>query len=521
MRKINTRTLLSLLVTLAATAASAQAGRATRGDCTPTLTDQAARTVTQRQPPMRHLRAPNNNWNPATTYRQMVILVSYADRDFASPEPNQYYQRIFNEPGYNEGAGPGCVADYFREQSAGLFNIQFDIYGPYKTTAKAQPHQNPTAGTRNYGSDVMRQATTQLIEQNPTLDCTPYDWDGDGRVDQVIYIYAGLSGNQGGETYGYVWPNTSTFSPVTTPSGHTISDYSCSAEQWTEGQSSGIGTICHEFCHCLGLPDIYPTGGSSGYYSVADEWDLMDGGNFTNHGWCPPNFTPLEKILMGWLTPTELNQPATVKNLKATSEGGETYLIHHTDNEYLLLENRQQTGWDAGVPGKGLLVYHVDYDATIWARNTVNNTKNHFRFDILHADRLDYEQWDIICPRTDNQYAAQPMMNNLHLSTSPYPWATDSTDTVNRALTDDTNPAATMYNPNAEGKYLLGKPVTNITMTPDGKVSFDFMGGDPTAAQPVSPQPRPAATFHSLTGQRLAAPTKGLVISNGKKYITH
>ena len=56
----------------------------------------------------------------------------------------------------------------------------------------------------------------------------------------------------------------------------------------------------------------------------------MDGGNFTNYGWCPPNYTPIEKMLLGWLTPVELTEPASIVNLKPVSEGGEVYIAYYT-----------------------------------------------------------------------------------------------------------------------------------------------------------------------------------------------
>ena len=77
------------------------------------------------------------DFNPQKTYRQPVVLVSFSDADFSMANPAVYYNRIFNEEGYNEGVGKGCVADYFREQSGGRCNLQFDIYGPVKVSGKA------------------------------------------------------------------------------------------------------------------------------------------------------------------------------------------------------------------------------------------------------------------------------------------------------------------------------------------------------------------------------------------------
>jgi M6 family metalloprotease-like protein len=420
----------------------------------------------------RRLPTIRKNWDAGKTYKQIVILFSFRDVDFKSEDPNAYYNRLFNEKGYHERSGYGCVADYYRDQSNGLLNLEFDIYGPVKVDTLAQPYENPTANTKNYGRPQMRDATQQVIAANPDVDYSQYDWNGDGYVDQVIYVYAGVAGNTG--AYGHIWPNTSSFSTIKAPDGTRFNDYTSSSELLGGTVSAGIGTICHEFTHSLGLPDIYPTSNDAGY-STCDEWDLMDGGNFVNYGWCPPNFTPLEKMLLGWLTPKELTEPATVTDLKPLAEGGEVYQVKHTDKEYLLIENRQQTGWDAGVPGQGLVIWHVNYDASAWSGNYVNNKKGEPRFDIVHADNMDYAQWEAYIGRAKHKNKAY--MNSYLLSTSPYPWATDSTTFVNTELTDTSIPAAEMYTTNAEGSKLLGKPITNIRMSEDGLVSFDFMGG--------------------------------------------
>lgn len=474
---------LSILLPMAA---SAQL-EVVRGDCTPGLDNDDVAAARGMAP--RKLSTINTNWDPSKTYHQAVILMTFSDEEFSLENPQEIYNRMFNEQGYNQRIGKGCVADYFRDQSSGMLNMAFDVYGPYQVSSKAQPYDNPTEKTRNYGGSLMREATNKWIAENPNLDYKQYDWNNNGSMNQLIFVYAGYTGNQSDEkSYGHIWPNTSSFTTITAPDGTNISNYTASAERWVSKNSNsyiscGIGTICHEFTHSLGLPDIYPTGSSSNLpYSMLDEWDLMDGGNFTNYGWCPPNYTALEKILMGWLTPVELTEPTTVSGLKPVDEGGQVYKIKHTNTEYLLLENRQWNGWDCGLPGKGLVIYHVNYNSSNWRNNAVNNTMGQFGFDIFHADNMDYTQWNdfLLDSGVSSQYANTPRLHNLHLSGSSYPWTDSSTETVNRDLTDTSLPAATMINANAQESKLLGKPITNIVMADDGTVSFDFMGGDGT-----------------------------------------
>ena len=478
----------------------AQDIKVVHGDCTPDLTDGdgLTRGMPRRLPKIR------KNWDSTRVYKQMAVLVTFRDVDFKMEDPRATYDSIFNYPGFNKRLGPGSVADYFRDQSGGFLNLSFDVYGPIKLDTLACPYQTPTDKTRNYGKEQFRQATTQVFNQYPDVDYKQYDWNGDGQIEQVVYVYAGLCGNQGEGSYGYIWPNTGSFSTVKTPDGVKISNFTGSGELWRNNLGScGIGTICHEFSHSLGLPDIYPTSNDAGY-SAVDEWDLMDGGNFTNYGWCPPDYSPLEKMLFGWLKPVELTDPVTIKDMKPTHDGGEVYIIYNTASDYYLLENRQWKGWSLGVPGRGLVIYHVVYDESKWSSNSVNNVKGKYRYKLVHADGLDYDGWDDLLESRDakSKYANKQRMNCLYLSTSPFPWSTDSTETVDRALVDTET------------------PITNIRMTDDGLVSFDFRGGIPDAVNDVlAPRVVGDACF-DLQGRRvIGCPGKGIYIVGGRKVI--
>lgn len=471
-----------LLVFTSCISLSAQEIR--RGGCTPDLNVEDAAPARGAGP--RQLRAINTKWDSTRVYRQAVILISYSDTEFQMEHPRETYDSIFNFSGYNQRKGPGCAAEYFREQSRGLFNLKFDVYGPVKVKSVAQPYANPTEKTRNYARNVLEEATKYVVD-SMNVDFTPYDWNNDGKVEQVIYICAGYTGNQSSTiSYGHIWPNTASFTKITTPSGKSISNYTASAEMWINGVSCGIGTVIHEYTHSLGLPDIYPTSDNGGY-SVVDEWDLMDGGNFTNYGWCPPNYTPLEKMLLGWIQPVELVGPQTVRNLKSIADGGDVYRIKHSDNEWLLLENRQQKGWDYGLPGKGLVIFHVNYDSSSWTSNAVNANKQKRRFNLVNADNMDYDSWVnyVMTWEKHTQYQNSGRMNSNLLSTSPYPWFTDSTTFVNNSLTDNSVPPAKMNEPNSEGSLMLSKSITNIVQNADGTITFDFMADMAKCATPT------------------------------------
>ena len=511
MRKV--KRLLFLLAFLPVAAFAQEEFEVIRGNCLPDISDDTPAAGNRVGAVRQKLPAINTNWNPEKTYRQMVILIDYVDSVFSCENPKAFFEKILNEPGYNEGNGPGCAADYFRSQSNGMLNLQFDVFGPVKVSQKAQPYENPTSSTKNYADNALYEAANKVLLENPTLDYSVYDWNGNGYINQVIFVCASFSGNTSSpyfNTNGFLWPNTSSISTITTPDGLKISNYSACAELWPTKtpRSCGFSTICHEFSHSLGLPDIYPTNSSAGY-SVCDEWDLMDGGNMTNWGWCPPNYSALEKQLLGWKTPTELTESTSVTGMKPVSEGGETFIIRNSayPNEFYLLENRQQTGWDYGIPGKGLLIIHVDYDEKSWGMNEVNDFMTNDRYSLVSADGKTYTDWN---PRQDagstDGYTMDGRLRSRYLSGSAYPYTNTESLVVNRALTNTSEPPAMLFHDNAEGIMLMSKPITNIQMAEDGTISFDFLGGT-TAVEGISTVKAATETiWYDLNGRRLSSP---------------
>ena len=415
------------------------------------------------------------DFDPQITYRQPVVLISFKDEDFSMSDPKAYYNRLLNENGFNSGSGPGCAAEYFREQSGGRLNLQFDIYGPFKVDEKAGGH-----GYRYFGENVMKDALKQLRETE-TTDFSIYDWDRDGKVDQVLFVAAGFDGQQ---KVGYIYPHMGSLT-AKLPGDIYLSFASISSELWKDGSLYGFATLVHEFCHCLGLPDVYPMTGDM--FSMVDEWDLMDGGNYTNKGWCPPNFSAMEKMYMKWDQPEELTSPTTITGMKPVSAGGKTYIIRNSGqpDEFYLLENRRQEGWDNSCPGNGLLIYHVDYLKSAWANNDVNTSVMHYRYDLFHADGKDYFYWDPDTKGEDpNKYTMADNMRSTYLSTSPYPYTNPVSLVVNQMLTNESSPASTLFSKNADGVWFMSKPIVNIQMAADGTISFDFMK-DPTSVDPI------------------------------------
>ena len=472
---------------LVAIAASAQE-RFQRRPCIRFSADARAKT--------RSLPDTNKDWDPTRTYRQVVLLVEYADSAFSMDDPKTYYDQLLNLTASNTRGGVGCAADYFRDQSNGLFNLQFDVYGPIKVSQSAKQ----SGSGDNYGEAACLEAVKKSVD-SLHIDYRPYDWNGNGEVNQVVLIVSSYCGNVGGSEFEkFLWPNTYYFysNKVKVGDNLYVNQYSVSAEKFKGNIPCGIGTICHEYSHCLGLPDLYPVDHS--IFSMVDEWDLMDGGNYTCWGWNPPNYSALEKHLLGWTTIDEITAPCQITDMKPVADGGKAYKMTKKGNEFYLLENRQQTGWDKGLPGSGLTIYHVNYSDYAWKTNDVN-VRNNYCYTLLHADGLDYDAWDAHIKATGmSEYAdSANHMNRRHLSTSAYPFVTD---TLEVRKCDET-------------PLLL----SDIQLSDEGAISFIVEHG--TGVETMVGVESDDDNWYDLQGRKLATkPTqKGLYIHNHKKVV--
>ena len=389
----------------------------------------------------------------------LVILVNFSDKVLKDAHNQEYFDGFFNEIGFSKDGNYGSVHDYFYECSYGQFNLTFDVYGPV-TVSKSYTYygKNDSMGNDLYPGEMVAEACSLVYESG--ADFSKYDWDDDGLVDQVFIVYAGYGENADAPAYT-IWPHECTLTeeaeygdgegPVTFD-GVTIDTYAVACE--LDGKSgstpSGIGVACHEFSHCMCLPDFYDTTGT--YYGM-DVWDLMDYGSYSgnNRGNCPAPYTSYERMYCGWLTPKVLSDPCLVTEMKSLYESPEAYIIYNDANhyEYYMLENRQGEGYDASSPAKGLLVLHVYFDPDVWTYNGVNNSSMQ-RMTIIPADGV----LSVTTNRGDT-----------------WPGKTGKTE-----LSDNSNPASTLYTANMDGRKLMGKPIDNIEDV-GGKISFTFNGG--------------------------------------------
>lgn len=395
--------------------------------------------------------------------RQLVILVAFADRSFKDDETTtmELWDKIFNTKNLTEAPYKGSVHDYFFAQSYSQLNLTFDLQyvqlseNCEKYRSWDMRYDDPADNDDN--SQYLVQDIMEVLKTRD-IDWSLYDWDGDGYVNQLLIVYAGEGMNDGGGKNS-IWPHQWWLSehlkdhqpdvycdPVNVNYGDKdyLVDSYCAIEE-IGGSYASFGTICHEYSHCFGFPDFY---NSATRYVGA--WDLMDDGNYNGGGYCPPGYSAHERMLMGWLDITELSEPTVINDLGSLEEQSQAYLIRNDGyaNEYYIVENRQQTGWDQYLPGSGIVIFHIDYDEDVW-ENGLPNKPSHKRYTIIPANNItSYSRKDAV--------------------EWTYPYG------ENDSLTNLSKPAASLLHENIDGTKFMNKPIWNMEVT-GGVASFTFI----------------------------------------------
>ena len=326
-----------------------------------------------------------------------VILVNFSDTVFSHTK-EQMIEWATGED-YSLDGATGSIRQYFRDNSYGQYVPQLDFYGPVTVSRGASYYgSNDSRGNDLRPDEMVVEACRLAHEQG--ADFSQYDYNNDGEVDWVVIVYAGK-----GEADSYeketIWPHQYTLSSTQKSfklDGKTIDRYCCTNEISYDDKLAGIGIFIHEFSHILGLPDIYSTDYNS-THKTNGEWDIMDYGCYNNNLLTPPMYSAYERWWMGWIEPTLLNSAATITLDELNSSSAAGYLTADGDtvtnilsptnpNTFYVLENRQQNGWDAYLPGHGLLITKIQFSSYKWQYNAVNKDASALGVDIIEADGL-------------------------------------------------------------------------------------------------------------------------------------
>lgn len=318
------------------------------------------------------------------TLHVLVILVDFPDFTFDQGAPNfvAATPQMFDSLLFSRGRNPThSMTEYYFENSYGKLFLVGDVTRWYRMPQTYGYYCNGQSGFGFYPRNAQKLVEDAIAAADPNVNFAQYDNDGDGRVEGIFVVHAGIGAEEAGGSGSLIWSHQWSINPRQVDSVF-VSDYSMEPEETTGGRLIPIGVFCHEFGHVLGLPDLYDIDYST---NGIGDWSVMAGGSYNGGSRVPAQFDAWCKVTLGWVTPTNYVANADSQTLARVEDNPQVFRLWRggaIGPQYFLVENRQRKLFDRFLPGDGLLIYHID--------ETVpgNWDENHRLVDIEQADGL-------------------------------------------------------------------------------------------------------------------------------------
>ncbi|MCP4569819.1 MAG: M6 family metalloprotease domain-containing protein [FCB group bacterium] len=300
--------------------------------------------------------------NQAVTHKALVILIDFPDKTwgsgYASADSAQFDSLLFSE-----GLNPtGSMREFYQANSYGNYTIDGYVTKWYRAAQNHHYYDGVLADGEFYSYDAADLAEEAIHAADDDIMFDDFDNNSDGYIDAVIIIHAGTGYEESGISTE-IHSHSNSFSGLgVAVDGVFIRGYTIQPEETYHGKDmNAIGVFCHEWGHVLGLPDLYDVDGSS---AGIGNWGLMGSGNYNGSSRLPSHFTAWSKKELGWLTLTNVDANMTGVSIPAVEYNPVAYRLKKDGNsgglEYWIVENRQQTASDSGLPAGGLIVYHIN-----------------------------------------------------------------------------------------------------------------------------------------------------------------
>jgi len=434
----------------------------------------------------RNQSAPFKAVNPTGVGKIPAVLINFNNTS-TTFTPAEFNTLLF-------GTGNFSMKDYYEEVSYGAFTVSGEVAG-WHTALQSHDYYgaNDFFGNDKWPGDLVYEAVAAA--EAAGFNFASYDTDGDCYVDIVSVVHQGTDeADTGNKTdiwahqwslseakqYGYShYGEYTTNDPCQKGGFIKVDTYVILSEKNGDGSMATIGGFAHEYGHVLGLPDLYDTDYSSW---GAGFWSLMSAGSYngvSKDGDRPAHLDAWSKYYLGWVAPTQVIGTLPNESIAQAATAADIYQLGSgtpTSGEYFLVENRGKAGFDAGLPGAGLLIWHIDGDAIAnrMGTNSVNDkecypggpscSSQHYGVALIQADG----EWEL------------EKGDDLGDTGDPFPGSTN-----NRSLSNITSPASNLYNGGPSG--------VNVTGISDS-------GAIMTATLSFSPPPPPAITITTPNG---------------------
>ncbi len=421
--------------------------------------------------------------------RVVTLLVQSPQKAFATSVSD--WDAKLNAKGYNKDGHNGSVRDYFLAQSRGILDVTFDVYGPISLSQRIENMKD---------DDIMQEALNSI--GSLPAGC---DDDNDGYIDCIIVVTAGQNSTADNGQHGVYTYNNQYNSKDIRKDGKKAGRYIFTTEKsyYSAQAIDGSGSIIHEFGHILGLPDLYAPYGQPAT-TTPTYWDVMDVGcyngwnkNYTVAGTCVPNYSMMELLSLGWAEPTEFTLDSIGQYTLPDIMQDKAYLFTtNQPNEYFLLENRQQVGWDKELPGHGLIVWHINYNAYTWTHQKINAEVANWVIDVAATNKFNANDLSY------NSYPGSAKINKIEYLTdlkgTNYPINIDNITERNGYICFSTN----------------GRAIDDCPCKQESTIAPEL----PTAEQPnvtQSAQNEWTISAHEMPISWVLTNVKGQIVENG------
>ncbi|MCH7573715.1 MAG: M6 family metalloprotease domain-containing protein [Candidatus Marinimicrobia bacterium] len=395
------------------------------------------------------LAVPTGDWNV------LVLLVDFPDT-MSQTEATFFDSLIYST------TGPS-VQDYFLETSYGRLNITTvtlpGVTGWTRADSTHDYYVNSQNGLGNtYPRDARRLVEDLVLAVDSLIDFTPFDNDRDGYVDALFVVHAGTGAEWTGSSdhfWSHAWATTYDMLVDSVK----VRPYAMQPEYWETPGDMTLGVFAHELAHtAFDVPDLYdrddlPSRGL-GYWTLlaAGAW-LGPGAGYTNFaGGSPALPDAWSRIRMGYGVPQVITAGANHLPLAPATLDSTIYRLWtggiSTGDQYYLVENRQQMGYDSYLLGAGMLIYYIDEAMGHFGNDKQwipgQGAQEHYLVALMQADGQYHLERDSLSSLSDD-------------AGDPYPgW------TGNTAFGDHTSPSARTYS-----GALSGISISNIIDTGD------------------------------------------------------
>ena len=321
----------------------------------------------------------------------LVVLVDF-DSDKLEENEKQAFGTLLEEQ----------ARLYFTEAIGSSVNIEIDVYDEIiRSQRPLEYYGNDGANGRDYGDSTqfMPAELSEYVVTNLEVDdWSKYDLNDDEVVDRLLIVHSTLAQEQGAGSSNRIWSHFTTFQNPITVDGYSIEHYTMSS---IRHGMNGIGTILHEMMHQFGAFDLYPVhdSGYSGSWKGIGIWDIMASGNWNGGGDKPslPTGPTMESIGQEASLDLSLEWPINSQSpcigpafdIQSRSDGGARVKIQIGPEEFVWFEKRSAQGFDASLPGEGILVLLEDKTAGDAEYNALNIDQKRPYLRVIEADGND------------------------------------------------------------------------------------------------------------------------------------